>query len=96
MFLHRLAVSTKNLSEARYFLKQLFHLAETIISENIRFLADQLQSDLFILMGTNSCAVDYAKCENVLKSLAYEPFEIEHKVITSVSIVFGGLNAFRI
>ena len=80
VYLYRLAVSTKNSSEARYFLKQLFHLSETIKSENIKNLADQLQAELYALMGTNSCAIDYANCEKILKSFAYEPFHFEHKV----------------
>ena len=86
IYLYRLAVSTKNSSEARYFLKQLFHLSETIKSENIKNLADQFQTELFTLMGTNFCVVDYGKCEEILKSVAYEPFEFEHKVIPSCDI----------
>ena len=81
IYLYRLAVSTKNSSEARYFLKQIFQLAETLKSENIRNLADRLQEELFILMGKNYYAVDYAKCEEILKSHPYEPFRIEHEVI---------------
>lgn len=80
VYLYRLAVSTKNLSESRYFLKQLFHLAETLKSENIRNLANRTQTELFILMGMNSCPIYYDKCEDILKSGAFEPFEFEFKV----------------
>lgn len=89
IYLFRLAVSTKNSSEARYFLKQLFHLAETVKSENIRNLADQLQAELNVLMGTSYCAVNYAKCEEILKSVAYEQFEIEYKVNYSNILLFN-------
>lgn len=74
VYLHRLSVSTQNLSEARYFLKQLFQLADSAKSENIKELAKGLESDLSVLMGNALNFMDYSKCESILKSSAYEMF----------------------
>lgn len=81
-YLHRLSVSTNNLSESKYFLKQLFNLAETVKSENVKKLAEDLQNELGVLAGNSLRFMSYAGCEDILRSSAYRAFTFEHNVIT--------------
>lgn len=81
MYLHRLSVSTNNLSESKYFLKQLIHLAETVKSDNITKIADDLKNELAELMGNAFKFMSYPRCEDILKSAAYKIFTFEHTVM---------------
>lgn len=86
VYLHRLSVSTRNISEARYFLKQLFQLADTLKSENIKLMADSLQQELLKLTGDSTNFMDYLESEKILKSPAYKPFYFEYDVINHIKV----------
>lgn len=80
IYLHRLSISTKNFSESRYFLKQLFQLAETLKSGNVKLLADSLQEELLKLTGNSAKFMDYFESEKILKSPSFKPFYFEYNV----------------
>lgn len=80
IYLHRLSVSSNNHSEARYFMKQLFQLADTLKSENVKLLADSLQREFLILAGDSANFMDYFMCEKILMSTAYKPFYFQYEV----------------
>lgn len=81
IYLHRLSISTRNISESRYFLKQIFQLADTFKSENIKLLADSLQKELLKLTGDSINFINYLDCEKILKSSSYKSFYFEYDVI---------------
>jgi hypothetical protein len=80
IYLHRLSVSANNHSEARYFLKQLFQLADTLKSENVKQLAHSLQKEFLRLSGDSANFIDYFMCEKILMSSAYKPFYFQYDV----------------
>lgn len=79
-YLYRLSVSTKNLSEARYFIKQIVKLAETINSQVVKSFSECLQQELKHLSGTEANFINLSKCEEILKSSAFIPFCLEYNV----------------
>ena len=90
VYLYKLSISTFNLSEARYFLKQILHLSETTRSQSTRQLAERLKLELSVLMGNSFSFVDYEKCEIILRSS--QIFHFEHKVkVVGFSPTFSSL-----
>ena len=81
IYLHRLSVSTGNISESRYFLKQIYQFSDTLKSENIKLLADSLQREFLKLTGNSNNFMDYCEIEKILKSSSFKPFHYEYKVI---------------
>lgn len=86
IYLHRLSVSNRNISESRYFLKQLFQLADTLKSENIKLLANSIQVEYLKLAGDSTNFMDYLECEKILKSPSYKPFHFEYNVIKNTNV----------
>lgn len=79
-YLYRLSISTKNLSEARYFLKQVVQSAEALKSQIIKSFSECLQQELNHLLGLGTKFVSLAKCEEILKSPVFRPFCFEYNV----------------
>lgn len=79
-YLYRLSVSTKNLSEARYFVKQVAQLADTLNSQLIKSFSESLQQELNHLLGIGTKIVNLAYCEEILKSSVFRPFFHEYNV----------------
>jgi hypothetical protein len=86
IYLHRLSVSNRNISESRYFLKQLFQLADTLKSENVKLLANSIQVEYLKLAGDSTNFMDYLECEKILKSPSYKPFHFEYNVIKHTNV----------
>jgi hypothetical protein len=83
IYLYRLSVAASNYPEARYFVKQLFQLAENSKSVIIKDVADRIKSELAILNGTHGPRVDYVSCESILKSNRFKPFTHSYNVFSA-------------
>jgi hypothetical protein len=80
LWLHRLAVSSQNLSEAKYFLKQLVVLKDSFSSQILANLVTRVESEFNIIIGREG-GFDWKQSESILKSVAFQSFFWSSQVI---------------